>query len=607
MTAEDMLDLVNELFFSGLALLTLLNFIRYRDVTRRDVALLFGLLGLPFIETLISRISGQPMPSWASVVGVVALFIEPYALLRVVNYLHPIPPIVMNVTLIGMLVANLTVIVFGNKPPAIAVLPLQLYFVGLNVYAAFGFVRGALKLQGVLRQRMRFAALGAALFAAVLVALFVSRGGNPFLITMAELLAIASATMFYLGFTPPRWLRRMWQLDEMSNYLSLMSSKPLDARLSISDIMRDLCSATNRTVGGMASGIVRREAADQPWTVTYVDEPAQTALQATDSFKSIWDQASLTIIHAAKAQGDQQRLLSAVGAHTLLMAPITTLEGVWGVLLVFLRNASLFVEDDLHFMMVLAQQNAIFLANSTLIQELRKLNVELEAKAVQLSVSNRELESFSYSVSHDLRAPLRALDGFSQALTEDYADKLDDTGKRYLDRLRTNSHRMEQLIDDLIELAQWTRIELRHEQVSLTTLARYVIAELQEQHPDRKVNIEVEDGIIVGGDTRLLRVVMQNLLGNAWKYTAKQPNANIKFGMIEREGNCTYYVRDNGAGFDMAYADKLFGAFQRLHNADEFPGSGIGLATVQRIIHRHGGNIWAESAVGQGATFHFSL
>jgi PAS domain S-box-containing protein len=241
----------------------------------------------------------------------------------------------------------------------------------------------------------------------------------------------------------------------------------------------------------------------------------------------------------------------------------------------------------------------------------RRLRAELEQRVVertaQLAAANKELEAFSYSVSHDLRAPLRHINGFSQALLEDYADKLDEAGKGFLQEVRSASQEMAQLIDDVLQLARVTRTEMRKEVVNLSELARGVVAELQEADAARTVAIEIDDGLVTHGDRRLLRVVLANLLGNAWKFTAKRTDARISFGLEERDGQTVYFVRDNGAGFDMTYVGKLFGAFQRLHSTGEFEGTGIGLATVQRIINRHGGRVWAEGAVDKGATFYFSL
>ncbi len=245
--------------------------------------------------------------------------------------------------------------------------------------------------------------------------------------------------------------------------------------------------------------------------------------------------------------------------------------------------------------------------------EIRHLNAELEQRVIertkQLEAANQELESFSYSVSHDLRSPLRSIDGFSQALLEDYEDQLDEFGKDYLQRVRSAAQRMGELIDDLLEFSRISRGEIKQEQVDLSVIATEIATYLQQNHSDRQVEFIIHPEIFATGDGRLLRVVLENLLGNAWKYTSKHPHAQIEFGACVKNNSAqlTYFVRDDGAGFDMAYVDKLFGVFQRLHGMQEFEGTGIGLATVQRIIHRHGGQVWAEGAIEQGATFYFTI
>lgn len=224
-----------------------------------------------------------------------------------------------------------------------------------------------------------------------------------------------------------------------------------------------------------------------------------------------------------------------------------------------------------------------------------------------LQFSNRELESFSYSVSHDLRAPLRSVDGFSNILLKSYADRLDEQGRDFLQRMRAASQRMSQLIDDMLVLSRISRAELNKERIDLSALVETTVAQLRESFPEHTVETVIQPGIVVEADRRLVRIVLDNLLGNAWKFTGKTAHARVEFGGEVRDGHMECFVRDNGAGFDMAYADKLFGAFQRLHSASEFPGSGIGLATVMRVIHKHGGEVRAEGVVGQGATFRFTL
>jgi len=241
-------------------------------------------------------------------------------------------------------------------------------------------------------------------------------------------------------------------------------------------------------------------------------------------------------------------------------------------------------------------------------KKIKQLNADLEARAIQLEATNKELEAFSYSVSHDLRAPLRTIDGFSLAILEDFGDQLNDEGRNYLMRIRTAAQRMAQLIDDLLNLSRVTRAPLNPEPTSLSTIAQHIIRELQQTEPNRIVEFSITPNIIANCDPRLMKVVLENLLNNAWKFTSKQGLARIEFGAVEDPVNGrVYFVRDNGAGFDMAYVNKLFSAFQRLHTSSEFPGIGIGLAIVQRIINRHGGRVWAEGEVNKGAVFCFTL
>ena len=238
---------------------------------------------------------------------------------------------------------------------------------------------------------------------------------------------------------------------------------------------------------------------------------------------------------------------------------------------------------------------------------IQRLNEALAQRSAELEATNKELEAFAYSVSHDLRAPLRSIDGFSQALMEDHLEKLNEEGRDYLRRVQAAAGRMGELIECLLGLARLARHEIYRERVDLSALAASLAQNLHNSEPDRKVEFSIVEGARAEGDRKLLEIALANLLANAWKFTSKQPTAQIEFGAQQENGQTLFFVRDNGAGFDMAYAANLFAPFQRLHTQDEFEGHGIGLATVQRVVRRHGGRIWAEGEVGKGATFWFTL
>jgi PAS domain S-box-containing protein len=298
------------------------------------------------------------------------------------------------------------------------------------------------------------------------------------------------------------------------------------------------------------------------------------------------------------------------GHRSSVVIPLQSGDDRFGVLSVSAYQEA-FDEEEVELLVEVAGDIAFALAVSAMDAELRIYHDHLEElvqeRTTELAAANRELEAFCYSVSHDLRAPLRSIDGFSQMLLEDYGDRLERDGREHLNRVRAASQRMAILIDDLLELSRLTRSELCREPVELSTLVATIAGDLRETQPDRNVRFVIAENVTDNGDQQLLRVMFENLLGNAWKFTSKHAHACIEFGATRNGEETVYFVRDDGAGFDMAYADKLFGAFQRLHGASEFDGTGIGLATVQRIIQRHGGRIWAEGEVEKGATFYFTL
>lgn len=289
---------------------------------------------------------------------------------------------------------------------------------------------------------------------------------------------------------------------------------------------------------------------------------------------------------------------------SLAMVPIRTRSPV-GAIGNYWAQSHLASEEEVHLLQALANSTSIAMENVRVYEELEQ---RVRDRTAQLEAANQELEAFSYSVSHDLRAPLRAIDGFSAVLLERADDVVDERGRDALDRIRRATGRMSQLIEDLLELSRISRSRLERREVDLSAMASDVVAELKSAQPERNVRVEITPELTAQGDPRLLRIALENLLNNAWKYTGRIADPHIEFGVsTAADGAPEFFVRDNGAGFDMTRAERLFAPFQRLHNKEEFPGSGVGLATVQRIIHRHGGHIRAHATPGSGATFYFTL
>jgi PAS domain S-box-containing protein len=305
-------------------------------------------------------------------------------------------------------------------------------------------------------------------------------------------------------------------------------------------------------------------------------------------------------------------MLAQMGVESYFGTPLVSSSGrMRGLITVMDTKPMLLTRWTAPLLGVFATRVAAELDRKDVTDRLRELNASLEQRVMQrtaeLEAANQELKAFSYSVSHDLRAPLRAIDGFSRALLEDYAGLIDATGRDYLQRVRSSAQHMGTLIDDMLKLARVNQAPLQPDTVDLGSMAEAIIAQLRRQNPARNVRVDIAPALHAFGDPGLLRLMLENLLDNAWKYTGKTTAAQIVFDASQRDGETVFRVYDNGAGFDMQYADKLFGAFQRLHRRDEFEGTGIGLATVRRIVHRHGGRVWAEAEPDQGARFYFTL
>ena len=337
-------------------------------------------------------------------------------------------------------------------------------------------------------------------------------------------------------------------------------------------------------------------------TLDNVQRATLNILEDFDSEKQRLEQVQRASLNILEDFGDERRRLEGVQR-----AAINILEDFDEEkrMLQGVQRATLNILEDFN-----AEKTLLEDSQRALLNILEDIDVEKAKVATvnqQLETANKELEAFSYSVSHDLRAPLRSIDGFSLALLEDYGDKLDNEGRDYLERVRGATQHMAQLIDDMLNLSRVTRSEMRHEIAHLSAMAREIGEGLRKTQPEREVEFIIAENVTATGDERLLRVVMQNLLGNAWKYTGKHARARIEFGVKDEGGKPVFYVRDDGAGFNIAYADKLFGVFQRLHRRGEFPGTGVGLAICRKIVESHWGTITGKSAVGQGAAFIVTL
>ncbi len=656
MTLSSFLNLFVRLTFLLLTILAVRDLWRHRDRARLGIAAMFGSLALAILAGFL-----QPQNETAQrlVQGLVLLGLasHPYLLLRLVSIFRPVSPISHWIALGGIALSWLLVLfnVLGISSPLLLVI--IAYFAYVEGYAAVSLIRGARNSGGVTRRRLLLIAAGTIMLAAALLiprvtntVASLSTLGQPILLFLAS----AAAVTYYLGFATPRWLQRAWQLAELDRFLRQAAGGLID-RTAVKTL-EDVCRASTRAIGAVTSVALIGEKADNTLPVAAANGSRLSlnslSVASHGAAARAWHSGEPALASKPDAFGlvEAQQIKEQTGAHSLLSVPIETSVHAPGLLLVFLYGRPLFADDDLALLQLYAEHTAITLDNIRLLadqQELveklvqneaeleeqvaertaelskayerlkkeaaerRRLNEELEqrvrARTVQLEVANKELESFAYSVSHDLRAPLRAIDGFSQALLEDCGDQIDEQGHMYLGRVRANTQRMGELIDALLLLSRLSRAEMVMEAVDLSALAKSIVAELRQEDGARRIQMSIEPGLVVEGDARLLRIVLENLLGNAWKFTSKHSEACIEFGAVEEEEHNVYYVRDNGVGFDMAYADKLFGAFQRLHPMNEFSGTGIGLATVQRVIHRHHGRVWAEAAPDEGATFFFTV
>ncbi|HKY22682.1 MAG TPA: ATP-binding protein [Vicinamibacterales bacterium] len=586
-----------------LAIIVMVQWTRWRDRVSFDIFLVFGSLAMLLILERTLRVA-RIDAFWIRPLGISVLLAHPYLLMRVVSHFRPVSRIVRRVATLG-LGLSLAAAWFVHVRSAAFVVLAFLYVIWLLGYVAWAFRLGAKAAGGVTHWRMLHAGWGALLLAMVFVLTVLtsilpnSRGAASDFIPLA---AIGAAMNYYLAFAPPAWVRRTWQSAELYGFLAeraLSSGSP-----SQFDLLNRLCAFAASAVGAKGASAALWDD-QQQHLVVHVSrwgylEPGRPVPEGR-LLKAWWDDRATLV-------SGFEWVLPGGAPGSVYVVPIPSRVGARGLLFVVLPKGALFVDDDLALLRICCGETAVQLDNALMSERQQKLIGELGERTDQLVAANKELEAFSYSVSHDLRAPLRHVSGFTELLLKSEGADLDPGRKRYLRLISESAVKMGELIDALLVFSRMGRAEMLHTRVDLNAIVRTAQRETIQMDPEREIEWVINPLPEVAGDPGMLQLVFTNLLSNAFKYSRAQKPAIVEVGSQDcKSGEAVIFVRDNGVGFDMAYAGRLFGVFQRLHRAEEFEGTGIGLANVQRIVARHGGRVWAESELGKGATFFVAL
>jgi signal transduction histidine kinase len=610
MLLVDFVTHLTRLIFLAIAVITLFEYVANRDDTRLDIAFMFGSLAIVFGFQELASLTGLDL-GWLAPLSTLALLAQPFLLVRLVAHFQPIPVNFQRFALAGMVLSWIILLTMPGDLPLWALVIVVGYFGWAELYATWAFLKGARATGGVTRWRLLLAAIGSGLLGvAVILAGAFSQvpAVQPYSAVILQFLAGVSAVTYYFGFAPPRWLRQNWQLNELHRFLQASAGRPAADRAAW--MLPFLCETAARAVGGRGTLAGSWEEPEQQFRVRAATETAWATATFAPSegiMIAAWrEQRPRFARRPGDMSAEGRRLAEVVGASSLMAVPVATLERKWGLLVVFMRRSPLFADDDLSLLALFAEQAALAIDQHALLVEQQSLVEDLRARTGQLEASNAELEAFSYSVSHDLRAPLRHIEGFTDLLRRDGVAP--EQARHHLQRISEAAIRMGRLIDDLLTFSRMGRAELRRVPLRLDRLMEDVRNDLAPETAGRDIVWRLNSLPEVLADPDLLRLVIHNLLSNAVKYTRGRQPAVIEVGTLNGAANeAVIYIKDNGVGFDMQYVDKLFGVFQRLHHADEFEGVGIGLANVRRIINRHGGRTWAEGQPNAGATFFFSL
>ena len=588
-----------------LAILMAVQWVRWRDRVSFDILLVFGSLGLLLVIERSLRLA-HIEPAWLRPLGITVLLAHPFLLLRVINHFRPVSRALRRVAAGGLAVALfptwISVWPFRSAPLIVIGF---FYFTWLLVYVAWAFKVGAKATGGVTHWRMHHAALGAALLALVFllaVIMFLVPMGRIIAAPLVPLAGFGAGLNYYFAFAPPPWLRRLWQSAELYGFLSTRGDSGRSP--SGNEVLNRLCTFAVPAVGARASSAALWDEDQQQlmvavsrWGYLEPGRPVPEG-QLLDAWRT--NRAMLVRQH--------EWVLPGGAPGSMYVVPIPCHVGPSGVLFVALPKSALFVADDLSLLRVCCNETAVQLDNVILRERQQALIRELGERSDQLAAVNKELEAFSYSVSHDLRAPLRHVSGFTELLERSSREALGADGQRYLRIIADSAVKMGQLIDSLLVFSRMGRTEMQRSHVNLDAVIRAAQRDVMQAEPQRQVTWEIQPLPTVPGDPNMLQLVFTNLLSNAVKYSRNRPNPVVEIGTAAGNGSeSVVFVKDNGVGFDMTYASRLFGVFQRLHRVEDFEGTGIGLANVQRIVARHGGRVWAEAELDKGATFYVAL
>lgn len=657
MNTNDLLSYLTQLFFFLLGLVTTFNYLRYGGETRRDIALMADSIAIASLVQILGRVMGL-QPAWLGAIGSIVLLMQPYLLLRLAQYFHEIPSWIMVLALSSMVLAEILLVLvqrLSETAAFIFILIIIAYFVSVNGYAMIIFVRSAWVTSGVVQRRLRFAAAGSGLFALALFVIglqVVVPVLQDWLTPLIFVAAIASAANFYVCFVPSRSLQQAWQFAELQGYLQGIGRKLIEKRLNVKDSLAELCTVTNLATGATATAVIQGSRTEKRWQIYHVS--GQSALTDYDNVvgnggilsqvQQTHTPAYIRISHSSLSPGDRQ-LLEMMNADTMLVAPIAAAEYDWGLLLVFLKRSSLFIEDDLRLVTLLTQQSAIFLENSALIekmqdyseslerqveertQEIQQMNMQLERRVAErtadLSRANAELgqvvrakDEFLANMSHELRTPLNGILILSEVLLEQIRGPINERQAKSLQTIYDSGHHLLSLINDILDLSKIEagELDLQLRNVLVEEICNTSLQFVKEQAHQKQIRLTFQSADLqtkMEADPRRLKQILINLLSNAVKFTPQGGQVTLKMLTNSAKDTIRLLVEDTGIGISAEGMTRLFKPFSQLDSSltREQGGTGLGLALVSRLVEVHGGSVQVESEgiPGKGSRFTVSL